>query len=50
MIPPLAAKKEIAPPASCASGLTPPELRRVRELTQEHASTFVERWHEVFDR
>ena len=33
-----------------ASGLTPAELRRVRELTREHAATFVERWHEVFGR
>jgi hypothetical protein len=33
-----------------ASGLTPAELRQVRELTREHASTFVDRWHEVFGR
>ncbi len=33
-----------------SSGLTPAELRRVRELTREYASTFVERWHEVFGR
>jgi len=31
-------------------GLTPAELRRVRELMREHASTFVERWHEVLGR
>lgn len=31
-------------------GLTPAELRRLRELTREHARTFVERWHEVFGR
>jgi hypothetical protein len=33
-----------------AYGLTPAELRRVRELTRDHAPTFVERWHEVFGR
>lgn len=33
-----------------ASGLTPAELRRVRELTRVHAASFVERWHEVFGR
>jgi Domain of unknown function (DUF4160) len=33
-----------------SSGLTPAELRQVRELTREHAWTFVERWHEVFGR
>ncbi|PYN83135.1 MAG: DUF4160 domain-containing protein [Candidatus Rokuibacteriota bacterium] len=33
-----------------ARGLTPAELRRVRELTRDHAPTFLERWHEVFDR
>jgi len=35
---------------ACASGLTPAELRRVRELTRAHAAAFVERWHEVFGR
>jgi hypothetical protein len=33
-----------------ADGLSPAELRRVRELTREHVDTFVERWHEVFGR
>lgn len=33
-----------------ARGLTPAELRRLRELTRDHARTFVERWHEVFGR
>jgi len=33
-----------------ASGLTPADLRRVRELTREHAANFVERWYEVFGR
>jgi hypothetical protein len=33
-----------------AHGLTPAELRRVRELTRDHEPTFLGRWHEVFDR
>jgi hypothetical protein len=33
-----------------AYGLTPAELRRVRELTRDHASSFLERWHEVLGR
>ena len=33
-----------------ASDLTPAELRLVRELTREQASTFVEWWHEVSGR
>lgn len=33
-----------------ASGFTPAELRRARELTEEQAAMFVERWHEVFGR
>ena len=33
-----------------ARGLTPAELRRVRELTRDQAPAFLERWHEVFDR
>ena len=33
-----------------AHGLTPAELRRVRELTRAHADTFEARWHEVFGR
>ena len=33
-----------------ARGLTPAELRRVRELTRDHVFDFLERWHEVHDR
>jgi hypothetical protein len=31
-----------------AHGLTPAELRRVRELAVEHEGAFLERWHEHF--
>jgi hypothetical protein len=31
-------------------GLTPGELRRVRELSFENQASFVERWNEYFDR
>jgi len=31
-----------------SNGLTPAELRRVRELVFEHQATFVERWNEHF--
>lgn len=31
-------------------GFSPPELRRVRELTFEHQALFIERWHEYFGR
>jgi hypothetical protein len=31
-----------------SSGLTPAELRRVRELTFEHQASSVERWNEHF--
>lgn len=42
---------ELAPvKLAYASGLTPAELRRVRELTRAHAASFVARWHEVFGR
>jgi hypothetical protein len=33
-----------------ARGLTPAELRRVRELTRDHVFRFLERWYEVHDR
>jgi len=33
-----------------AHGLKSAELRRMRELTRDHVLTFLERWHEVFDR
>lgn len=29
-------------------GFSPPELRRIRELTFEHQAFFVARWHEYF--
>lgn len=46
-----AAKLWLAPVrVAYAYGLTPAELRRVHELTRDHAPSFVERWHEVFDR
>lgn len=31
-----------------ARGFTKPEERRVRELTQEHAAFFLQRWAEYF--
>lgn len=31
-------------------GLTKAELRRARELTEEHAQDFLERWQEYFHR
>jgi hypothetical protein len=31
-----------------ASGFTPAELRRMRELVFEHQAQFVEKWHEHF--
>lgn len=33
-----------------ASGFTPAEMRRLRELTFEHQARFVEKWHEYFGR
>ncbi len=33
-----------------SSGLTRSELRRIRELTFEHQTLFVERWNEYFNR
>ena len=33
---------------SIADGLTRRELRRARELTEEHATEFLRRWHEYF--
>jgi hypothetical protein len=33
---------------SYSNGLTPAELRRVRELTFEHQASFLERWNEHF--
>ena len=31
-----------------SDGFNPSELRRIRELTAEHQSEFVERWNEYF--
>ena len=31
-------------------GFSPPELRRIRELTFEHQVAFLQRWHEYFGR
>jgi hypothetical protein len=33
-----------------AHGFNPAELRRMRELTFEHAALFLERWNEYFGR
>lgn len=33
-----------------ARGFTPTELRRVHELTDEHAQYFLQRWNEYFHR
>ena len=33
-----------------AHGFNPAELRRMRELTSEHAAVFLERWNEYFGR
>lgn len=33
-----------------ARGLTKPEIRRARELTEEHAEDFLKRWKEHFGR
>lgn len=33
-----------------AYGLTPAELRRIRELTFQHQTVFLERWNEHFSR
>jgi hypothetical protein len=33
-----------------AYGLTPGEIRRIRELTFTHQAAFVERWNEYFGR
>lgn len=33
-----------------SEGLTPAQLRRVRELVEENTLLFLERWHEYFGR
>jgi hypothetical protein len=38
------------PELAYSEGLTPSQLRRVRELVTEHGTTFLESWHEYFDR